>query len=225
MRVTCRHEKWPSEVVGKREEMTMVRPRRRNVDVNVEGKVVLVTGLGGSSIQTVGNTSASFTPKTASDTAAATTTAAPAGSAPLLSDQIPAGVKQAAATASQAVASQVQVVMSRDLARQAIRDLHLVGNPEFDPQVRGVGPLQRLAVLGFRQRVHGPELLAAVGDPLQLGLDLPPLLVGQREQQPEPVLLADRDQRGEPGEEVGHPARFDVVAAQLHGGHGAHPAR
>ncbi|HEV7874786.1 MAG TPA: GumC family protein, partial [Enterovirga sp.] len=47
----------------------------------------------------------------------------------------------------QAVASQVQVVMSRDLARQAIRDLHLVGNPEFDPQVGGVGPLQRLAVL------------------------------------------------------------------------------
>ena len=43
----------------------------------------------------------------------------------------------------QAVASQVQVAMSRDLARQAIRSLKLVGNPEFDPQAAGVSPLQR----------------------------------------------------------------------------------
>ncbi len=49
----------------------------------------------------------------------------------------------------QAVASQVQVAMSRDLARQAIRSLKLVGNPEFDPQAAGVSPLQRaLMVLG-----------------------------------------------------------------------------
>ncbi|RVU21957.1 GumC family protein [Methylobacterium oryzihabitans] len=47
----------------------------------------------------------------------------------------------------QAVASQVQVVMSRDIAREAIRRLHLVGNPEFDPLVDGVGPVQRLLMM------------------------------------------------------------------------------
>ncbi|GJD97417.1 GumC family protein [Methylobacterium iners] len=43
----------------------------------------------------------------------------------------------------QAVASQVQVVMSRDLAREAIRRLNLVGNPEFDGSVEGIGPVKR----------------------------------------------------------------------------------
>ncbi|HEV7873352.1 MAG TPA: Wzz/FepE/Etk N-terminal domain-containing protein, partial [Enterovirga sp.] len=47
----------------------------------------------------------------------------------------------------QAVASQVQVVMSRDLAREAIRRLNLVGNPEFDPAVRGIGTLHRIGAL------------------------------------------------------------------------------
>ena len=47
----------------------------------------------------------------------------------------------------QAVASQVQVVMSRDLAREAIRRLNLVGNPEFDPGVKEVSVLQRLAIM------------------------------------------------------------------------------
>ena len=37
----------------------------------------------------------------------------------------------------QAVASQVQVAMSRDLAREAIRRLKLVGNAEFDPGAGG----------------------------------------------------------------------------------------
>ena len=46
----------------------------------------------------------------------------------------------------QAVASQVQVVMSRDLAREAIKRLGLVGNAEFDPLVSGLGTLQRLGV-------------------------------------------------------------------------------
>ena len=45
----------------------------------------------------------------------------------------------------QAVASQVQVVMSRDIAREAIRQLGLVGNPEFDPGVREPGLIQRVA--------------------------------------------------------------------------------
>ncbi|AWN48620.1 lipopolysaccharide biosynthesis protein [Methylobacterium terrae] len=52
----------------------------------------------------------------------------------------------------QAVASQVQVVMSRDLAREAIKQLGLVGNPEFDPLVQGVGGLQQvLVMLGLAQ--------------------------------------------------------------------------
>ncbi|WP_132251619.1 GumC family protein [Methylobacterium segetis] len=52
----------------------------------------------------------------------------------------------------QAVASQAQVVMSRDLAREAIRRLKLVGNPEFDPSVEGLGPVQRaLMLVGLAQ--------------------------------------------------------------------------
>ena len=52
----------------------------------------------------------------------------------------------------QAVASQVQVVMSRDLAREAIKRLDLVGNPEFDPLARGLGPVRSLMVrLGLGQ--------------------------------------------------------------------------
>ncbi|WP_157091545.1 GumC family protein [Methylobacterium nodulans] len=47
----------------------------------------------------------------------------------------------------QAVASQVQVVMSRDIAREAIKRLGLVGNREFDPMVEGVGPVQRALVM------------------------------------------------------------------------------
>ncbi|HEY0352318.1 MAG TPA: GumC family protein, partial [Enterovirga sp.] len=47
----------------------------------------------------------------------------------------------------QAVASQVQVVMSRDLAREAIRRLNLVGNPEFDPDVGGAGLMRRIGSL------------------------------------------------------------------------------
>ena len=47
----------------------------------------------------------------------------------------------------QAVASQVQVVMSRDLAREAIRRLALAGNAEFDPSVAGIGPIQRALMM------------------------------------------------------------------------------
>jgi polysaccharide biosynthesis transport protein len=47
----------------------------------------------------------------------------------------------------QAVASQVQVVMSRDLAREAIRRLKLVGNPEFDPGAGSIGPVQRVLMM------------------------------------------------------------------------------
>ncbi|TFZ59173.1 lipopolysaccharide biosynthesis protein [Methylorubrum sp. Q1] len=50
----------------------------------------------------------------------------------------------------QAVASQVQVAMSRDIARQAIRSLKLVGNPEFDPEAEGSSAIRRtLMMLGL----------------------------------------------------------------------------
>lgn len=54
--------------------------------------------------------------------------------------------EQAPQIDEQAVASQVQVVMSRDLAREAIKRLDLVGNAEFDPEVGGLSLTQRLAV-------------------------------------------------------------------------------
>ncbi|WP_419539802.1 GumC family protein [Methylobacterium oryzae] len=47
----------------------------------------------------------------------------------------------------QAVASQVQVVMSRDLAREAIRRLKLVGNSEFDPGAGSIGAVQRVLMM------------------------------------------------------------------------------
>ena len=56
-------------------------------------------------------------------------------------------VEQVQPIDEQAVASQVQVAMSRDIARQAIRELKLVGNPEFDPGVGDAGPIQRLLML------------------------------------------------------------------------------
>ncbi len=54
----------------------------------------------------------------------------------------------------QAVASQVQIVMSRDLARDAIRQLGLVGNPEFDPAARDLGFLRPVASLLGMGRVN-----------------------------------------------------------------------
>ena len=47
----------------------------------------------------------------------------------------------------QAVASQVQLATSRDVAREAIRRLGLVGNAEFDPLVDGLGPLKRVMMM------------------------------------------------------------------------------
>jgi len=48
---------------------------------------------------------------------------------------------------AEAVASQVQLLTSRDIARRAIKALHLEGNPEFDPLAKGIGPLKRILVL------------------------------------------------------------------------------
>ena len=47
----------------------------------------------------------------------------------------------------EAVASQVQLIGSRDIARRAIKDLHLEGDAEFDPQARGLSPLKRVLIL------------------------------------------------------------------------------
>lgn len=61
---------------------------------------------------------------------------------------------------SEAVASQVQLVTSRDLAREAIRELGLKGNPEFDPLAGSGGMLRRiLSLVGIsRSRTHlSPE--------------------------------------------------------------------
>ncbi len=46
-----------------------------------------------------------------------------------------------------AVASQVQLIASPDIARQAIKALHLEGNDEFDPLAKGMNPLTRALVL------------------------------------------------------------------------------
>lgn len=61
---------------------------------------------------------------------------------------------------AEAVASQVQVVMSRDLARDVIRALNLKGNPEFDPAAGSPGLLSGLAsILGGKgdSRSLAPE--------------------------------------------------------------------
>jgi uncharacterized protein involved in exopolysaccharide biosynthesis len=47
----------------------------------------------------------------------------------------------------EAVASQVQLVLSRDLAREVIRKNKLAENPEFDPVLRGVSPIKSLLAL------------------------------------------------------------------------------
>ncbi len=47
----------------------------------------------------------------------------------------------------EAVQSQVQVVMSRDLAREAIKRIGLVGNPEFDSGAGALNALKKLGVL------------------------------------------------------------------------------
>ena len=57
----------------------------------------------------------------------------------------------------EAVTSQVQIILSRDLAREVIKKLNLGKRPEFDPTLNGVSPIT--AVLG---------LLGLVKDPLSM---------------------------------------------------------
>lgn len=53
---------------------------------------------------------------------------------------------------AESVGSQVQLVTSRDIARRAIEKLHLVGNPEFDPLAKGIGPISRALILFHLKR-------------------------------------------------------------------------
>jgi uncharacterized protein involved in exopolysaccharide biosynthesis len=55
--------------------------------------------------------------------------------------------ERAAPIDAPSVLSQIQVVMSRDLAREAIRRLKLLGNAEFDPAVADIGPVRRLLMM------------------------------------------------------------------------------
>ncbi len=48
---------------------------------------------------------------------------------------------------AEAVTSQVQLVLSRDLAREIIKKNKLAERPEFDPVLRGISPLKSLAAL------------------------------------------------------------------------------
>jgi uncharacterized protein involved in exopolysaccharide biosynthesis/Mrp family chromosome partitioning ATPase len=55
--------------------------------------------------------------------------------------------EERAALDPEAVTSQVQLVLSRDLAREVIKKNKLAQNPEFDPVLRGVSPLKSLLAL------------------------------------------------------------------------------
>lgn len=61
---------------------------------------------------------------------------------------------------SEAVQSQVQIIMSRDLAREAVKRIGLVGNAEFDSGVGALGAVRKLAVmigLGGHPADRSPE--------------------------------------------------------------------
>lgn len=62
-------------------------------------------------------------------------------------DRVNVQTEQALQFDPEAVASQVQLIESRDIARRAIKNLHLEGDPEFDPQARGLDPLKRVLIL------------------------------------------------------------------------------
>ena len=62
-------------------------------------------------------------------------------------DRVNLPAEQSSQVDQEAVASQVQLINSRDLAQRAIKELHLEGNPEFDPMARGMGMLSRILVL------------------------------------------------------------------------------
>jgi len=60
-----------------------------------------------------------------------------------------------AAADPEAVTSQVQLVLSRDLAREVIDRLKLGDRPEFDPAINGISPVK--AVLGMLGLIKNPR--------------------------------------------------------------------
>ncbi|MGE0752782.1 MAG: GumC family protein [Variibacter sp.] len=58
-----------------------------------------------------------------------------------------AGDRERPAVDQEAVTSQVQLVASRDVARQVIKELKLNDNPEFDPVLRGFNPIRQMLML------------------------------------------------------------------------------
>ena len=58
-----------------------------------------------------------------------------------------AGDRERAIIDPEAVSSQVQLVLSRDLALQVIKQLKLNENPEFDTVLRGIGPLRQVLMM------------------------------------------------------------------------------
>lgn len=62
-------------------------------------------------------------------------------------DRVNLPPEQALQVDQEGVASQVQLIGSRDIARRAIKKLGLAGDPEFDPLAAGVNPLSRVLIL------------------------------------------------------------------------------
>ena len=58
----------------------------------------------------------------------------------------------------EAVTSQIQVVLSRDLAREVIKRENLAANPEFDPTVSGMSPLK--TILGLFGIGRDPNMMS-----------------------------------------------------------------
>src|SRR5829696_8946935 len=49
---------------------------------------------------------------------------------------------------TETVTSQVQLILSRDLAREVIKDLNLTESPEFNPALKEFSPLSTLRTIG-----------------------------------------------------------------------------
>ena len=62
-------------------------------------------------------------------------------------DRVNLPLEQITQVDPEAVASQIQLIGSRDLARRAVKQLGLRGNPEFDPEAKGSNPFTRVLVL------------------------------------------------------------------------------
>ncbi|HEY1735940.1 MAG TPA: exopolysaccharide transport family protein, partial [Methylovirgula sp.] len=57
------------------------------------------------------------------------------------------GTDNTTAPDPESVASQVQLITSRDLAARVVEKMGLVGDPEFDPTAKGIGPISRALIL------------------------------------------------------------------------------